>query len=121
VKKSNALLGALLENTHLLSADSARLAVGVPRKMSFIFDKVREAENIRRIESFIEALWGQKRAVEVKLADPGGGAGPSPKDLAEERRASEKKTIESQVENDPLVRLAQSAFKAQITSIKEKR
>ena len=121
VKRSNALLGAMLENTHLLASEDGKIVIGVPKKMSFMFDKVKDAENIKRIETFIETFWHQTRSVEAKLADPGAAAAPTPKAIAEERRAVEKRSIESQIENDPLVRRAQSAFKAQIKSIKETR
>ena len=122
VKKANALLGAMLENTHLIGdIEGPSLIIGVPKKLSFMFDKVNDAGNVKRIEAFIDAFWSEKRTVEVRLADAVANAGPTPKIIAEERRAVEKKSVESMIESDPLVRRAQSAFNAQIKTIKEKR
>ena len=119
VKLANALLGAMLENTHVMASDEHRLVIGVPKKMSFIFDKVRDGGNVKRIEAFVETLWGQARTVEVRLADAGANVGPTPKAQADERKVLESKSIESRIENDPFVRQAKDAFKAQIKSIKE--
>ena len=59
--------------------------------------------------------------VDVKLADekPGAVVKATPKSQAEETKAKEKKSVESQVESDPLIMAAQNVFKAQIKSIKE--
>lgn len=118
VKKSNSLLGAMLENTHLISNEGTKLTIGVPKKMSFMFDKVKDIENVKRIESFLETFWNKKYQVDVKLADEGAQKA-TPKAMADERKAEVKRLSETAVEQDPLVQAAQNAFKAQIKSIKE--
>ena len=118
VKKSNSLLGAMLENTHLISNEGSKLTLGVPKKMSFLFDKIREPENLKRIETFLETLWNKKCSVEVKLADEK-AARPTPKALAEESRRAQQRMIERAVEENPLVKTAQNIFKTQIKSIKD--
>ncbi|RYZ75968.1 MAG: hypothetical protein EOP05_06395, partial [Proteobacteria bacterium] len=120
VKKSNSLLGAMLENTHHMSTEGTKLTIGVPKKMSFMFDKVKDPENIKRIESFIETFWNKKYEVDVKLADEGAQKA-TPKAMAEERKAEVKRSVETAVEQDPLVQAAQNAFKGQIKAIKETR
>ncbi len=121
VKKTNSLLAAMLENTHLISTEGKKLTIGVPKKMSFILDKVKDPENIKRIESYLKQFWNKTLEVDVKLADekPGGVVKATPKSQAEETKAKEKKSVETQVESDPLVMAAQNVFKAQIKSIKE--
>ena len=69
VKGANGFLGAMLENTHLIGTEGDKLTVGVPKKMSFLFDKLKDAENIRRIEQFLETFWNKRYVVDVKLAD----------------------------------------------------
>lgn len=118
VKKSNSLLGAMLENTHLISNEGTKLTLGVPKKMSFLFDKIREPDNLRRIETFLETFWNKKYSVEVKLADEK-VAKPTPKALAEETRRAQQRSIERAVEENPLVKSAQNIFKTQIKSIKD--
>jgi DNA polymerase-3 subunit gamma/tau len=123
VKRSNSLLGAMLENTHLIGTEgqgaNQKLTIGVPKKMSFMFDKVKDPENVKRIETFLQTLWNKTYSVEVKLADEKAQAKPTPKAQAEQKKAEAKKSVEQAVENDPLVQQAQNVFKAQIKSIKE--
>lgn len=121
VKKSNSLLGAMLENTHLISIEGSKISIGLPKRMGFMLDKVKDAENIKRIEGFLLTLWQKPYQIDVKLADEKASAQakPSPKTQNEEKQAQAKKSVETQVENDPLVMAAQNVFKAQIKSIKE--
>ncbi len=118
VKKSNGLLGAILENTELTSIDHTVLNVGVPKKMAFLLDKLKEPDNLRRIEKFIETLWNKKFTIQAQLT--GDIEAPSaPKVIEQKKLAAEEKSIEKQIENHPLVRSTQELFKAQIKSIKE--
>jgi DNA polymerase III subunit gamma/tau len=118
VKKANSLLGAMLENTHLISAEGSQLTIGVPKKMSFMFDKVKEPENVARIQSFLETFWNKKYDVQVKLADEKADK-TTPKAMADEHRQAQKRSLEQAVEQNPLVQTAQNVFKAQIKSIKD--
>ncbi len=118
VKKSNSLLGAMLENTHLISNEGSKLTLGVPKKMSFLFDKLREPDNLKRIENFLETLWNKKYSVEVKLVDEKTSK-PTPKALAEETARAQQRSIERAIEENPLVKSAQNIFKTQIKSIKD--
>jgi DNA polymerase-3 subunit gamma/tau len=121
VKKSNSMMGAMLEHTHLIANEGTKIAIGLPKKMSFMFDKVKDPENVKRIEGFLLTLWNKPYTVEVKLADESATpkAKPSPKVQSDEKQAQVKKSVETQVENDPLIQQAQNVFKAQIKSIKE--
>ncbi len=118
VKNANGLLGAMLENTHLIQTDGSRLVIGMPKKMGFLFDKLNEPENLKRIEAFLESLWNKKYTVEMKLADPSSET-ISPKTAVDQHTQAKKKTLEEQVEKNPLVRSAKTAFKTQVKSIKE--
>ncbi len=119
VQKANGLLGALLEHTNLLGETEQKLLIGVPKKMSFLFDKLKDPENLKRIETFIETLWNKKLSVEVKLTDEK-TVDATPKEMAENENERRKRLLEEQVENDPLVRSAKAAFKTTVKSIKEK-
>lgn len=120
VQKANGLLGALLEHTNLLGETDQRLLIGVPKKMSFLFDKLKDPENLKRIETFVETLWNKKLSVEVKLTDEKAVVDATPKEMAENENERRKRLLEEQVENDPLVRSAKAAFKTTVKSIKEK-
>jgi DNA polymerase-3 subunit gamma/tau len=150
VKKANGLLGAMLENTHLLNdininanintninattsdamtsnamssnaGGDNRLIIGLPRKMSFMLDKIKEPENIKRIETFLETFWNKKYSVQVKLADGSDlkTSKATPKSLTEQSKEARKKTIEQAIDQNPLVQSAKNVFKTQFKSIKD--
>lgn len=126
VKKSNAMLGAMLENTFLLTQTDSELVLGVPKKVSFLFDKVSDKENLKKVQTFLETFWNKKLSVSAKLADDKAvkaaeAETPTPKAVIEKVQKAKQKTVENQVEANPLVRSVQDAFKGQIKSIKEKR
>lgn len=118
VKRSNSLLGAMLENTHMVGSQGDKLVIGVPKKMSFLFDKVKDPENVKRIETFLETFWNKQYSVEVVLADEKAETS-TPKAVAEQAKIDQKKSIEQAVEQNPLVQTAQNVFKTQIKSIKD--
>ena len=126
VKKSNAMLGAMLENTFLMTQTESELVLGVPKKVSFLFDKVADKENLKKVETFLETFWNKKYTVTAKLADEKAAKAaeaetPTPKAVIEKVNQAKQKTVENQVETNPLVRSVQDVFKGQIKSIKEKR
>ena len=117
VRKSNGLLGAMLENTHIIERTDEKLVVGVPKKVAFVIDKLKDADNVRRIEQFVETIWEKRLKVEVK---PGEATGDSMTPRATQERAKVEKTqsIEAAVEQDPLVRTAKNVFKTQVKAIR---
>ena len=118
VKKSNSLLGAMLENTHLISNADDVVTIGVPKKMSFMFDKVKDPENTKRISNFIETFWNKRVSIDVKLADEKTEKA-TPKAQADQDKVAKKRSIEQQIEQNPLVQTAQNVFKTQIKSIRD--
>ena len=120
VKKSNSLLGAMLENTHLIENEGSSIKIGVPKKTSFLFDKIREPENLKRIEAFLETFWGKSYTVQVFLADQKvEKTQATPKAVHEHANLASKKSLENAVEQNSLVQAAQNVFKTQIKSIKD--
>lgn len=118
VKRSNSLLGAMLENTHLAEQTQTQITIGVPKKVGFLIDKVRDPDNLKRIENFIEVFWGKKLNVEVKLQDVMNESA-TPKARSDEHKAVQKRAIEKAVEDHPLVKTAQNVFKSQIKAIQD--
>lgn len=119
VKGANGFLGAMLENTHLAETGTDHLVVGVPQKMSFLFDKLKDPENVRRIEQFLETFWEKHYKVDIRLGDAKTETS-TPKVVAEKKEQEKKQSIEQAIERHPLVRSAQDVFKTQIKSIKER-
>ena len=118
VRKSNGLLGALLENTHIVEQSTEHLIVGVPKKVSIIFDKISDPDNVKRVETFIETLWSKRLKVSVRMAEAGSQV-QSPKDMQTASKAERAKTIEQAIEQNPIVRNAKNVFKTQVKGIRD--
>jgi DNA polymerase-3 subunit gamma/tau len=118
VRKSNGLLGAMLENTHVIEQTQANIILGVPKKVGFVLDKLRDSENLKRIEQFIETFWQKQLKVEVRLLD-GQSEALTPKAKEEQARSARKQSIEAAVEQNPLVRTAKNVFKTQVKAIRD--
>lgn len=118
VRKANGLLGAMLENTHIIEHSSDRLVLGVPKKVGFVIDKLRDSENVKRIEQFVETFWEKRLKVEVKL-DDGGSESMTPRAREERARVEKTQSIEAAVEQNPLVRTAKNVFKTQVKTIRD--
>jgi len=118
VRKANGLLGAMLENTHVIENSDDRLILGVPKKVGFVIDKLRDPENVKRIEQFVETFWGKHLKVEVKL-DDGSPDSMTPRAHEERSRVEKTQSIEAAVEQNPLVRTAKNVFKTQVKTIRD--
>ena len=118
VRKSNGLLGAMLENTHILEKTESQLVLGVPKRVGFVLDKLRDSENVKRIEQFIETFWEKRLKVEIKLAD-GQSDALTPKAKEDQARTARKQSIEAAVDQNPLVRTAKNVFKTQVKAIRD--
>ncbi|MEM7647059.1 MAG: DNA polymerase III subunit gamma/tau, partial [Pseudomonadota bacterium] len=69
VKQANGFLGALLEHTSIYQQNDDTLSLGLPSKMSFLLDKLKEPKNIERTESFLKSFWNDDRKVDVELLE----------------------------------------------------
>ncbi|MDZ4081988.1 MAG: DNA polymerase III subunit gamma/tau [Bdellovibrionales bacterium] len=118
VRKANGLLGAMLENTHVIENSADRLVLGVPKKVGFVIDKLRDPENVKRIEQFVETFWEKHLKVEVKL-DDGTQDSMTPRAREERTRVEKTQSIEAAVEKNPLVRTAKNVFKTQVKTIRD--
>lgn len=116
VRKSNGLLGAMLENTHIVEQDANRVVVGVPKKVAFVIDKLKDPDNVRRIEQFIETVWQKHMKVEIR---PSEGADMTPRAQQERAKVERTQSIEAAVEQNPLVRTAKNVFKTQVKAIRD--
>ncbi len=120
VRKANGLLGAMLENTHILEQTNERITIGVPKKVAFMIDKIKDPDNVRRVEQFIETFWQKTLKVEIKMDDGTSTVGAlTPRAKEEKAKVERTQSIESAVEENPLVRSAKNVFKTQVKTIRE--
>ncbi len=118
VKKSNGLLGALLENTFIVNQTQKELEIGIPAKMMFLADQLQDPENVQRVEKFIAAFWKQSLKVSIKLNAAAADA-PTPKAALEKKRQTRQQKEQEQIESHPLIQSAKKNFKSDIIAIKE--
>ena len=119
VKKQNGLLGAMLENTHILQKTEDAITIGVPPKMDFFVDKLKAEDNVKKIEQFIQDIMNETLKVNITLAEQKASAPKTVKNIVDEKRAEQKKSVEDQVEQNPFVQTARNLFKSQIKQIKD--
>ena len=121
VKATNGLLGALLENTHLVEKTESEIKLGVSQKMGFLSDKLKEEANVSRVKTFLKTFWNQDLNVVFELStDDSQKKTLTPKESKEEVILKKKMTDKEQIEGHPLVQSTQKQFKSEIVSIKEK-
>jgi DNA polymerase III subunit gamma/tau len=118
VKQVNGFLGALLEHTSIFAQNDKTIQLGLPEKMSFLIDKLKEPKNIERTESFLQSFWSDHRKVEVNLLDKNHlHENLSPKAMEEKARIKTERKEADSVEAHPLVKAAENIFKDNITKV----
>jgi len=124
VRGSNGMLAALLEHTFVIEQSAENLKLGMPEKMAFLLDKLKDPKNMQRLQAFVENYWKQKPHIEVSLAkaSPAKTEAPmTPKEKNKKAEADTRAQERVQVENHPMVKKAQSLFKTEIVAIKEEK
>jgi hypothetical protein len=122
IKKVNSVMAAKLEHLHVVAINNTDIELGVPEKYKFLFSQVSEDGFKKKLSNYTSTFWGNALAVTVKeLGSKTTAANMSVKQITEKKSDDEKRQIETDIENHPLVKSAKSLFNTQITSIKEKR
>ena len=118
VKQANGFLGALLEHTSIFKQDDEVIHLGLPEKMSFLLDKLKEEKNLERTQNFLVNFWSDNRKVEVELLDKNHTHEKlSPKAMEEQARRSQEKKEKDTIDSHPLVKAAEEVFKDNITKV----
>lgn len=120
VRSSNSLLAALIEHTFIIEQTPSNLKLGLPEKMAFLVDKIKDPKNLDRLKGFIETYWKQKLEIDVQL-HKGTTTNMTPKQVVVKTEIDQKNKERQQVEQHPLVKKAQSIFKSEIVSIKQEK
>ncbi len=118
VKQVNGFLGALLEHTSIVEEHKESLQLGLPEKMSFLMDKLKDPKNIERTENFLINFWQDQRKVDFILLKKNQSPKTlSPKEIEEQARLKKQKKESESIESHPLVRAAEDIFKDNITQV----
>jgi DNA polymerase-3 subunit gamma/tau len=118
IKEVNGLVGAQLENCHVVRLEERRLVLGIAAKHKFLYDKINQPEFKKKLVNYINSFWGPGYTLDVTLSSDSEEV-VSPKLLAEKQEQERQQALRQAVEAHPLVKSAQSVFKTEIKSIKE--
>ncbi|MEZ4870735.1 MAG: DNA polymerase III subunit gamma/tau [Bdellovibrionales bacterium] len=122
VKRMNGLMGAQLENTFVAELSEGSITVGVPDKVLFLYEKLNNDDNKKKLANYLKTFWGQDYSVNVVLGQAHAvekKAVQTPKKLSEKKVAAHNQAVREQVENHPMIQKIQSSFSTEIKSIKE--
>ncbi len=117
IKKSNPLLGAILEQTILMERTAQHIKIGLHPSVAFLSEKLKQEENLTRLKQFMETFWNENLEVQVTVSqDEGGSTARAHQVNANETAASK---LEAAVKDHPAVKSVQNIFKTQIKSIQK--
>ncbi|MDC0980333.1 DNA polymerase III subunit gamma/tau [Bdellovibrionales bacterium] len=120
VKKVNGLIAAKLEHSYLLNISEDKIIqIGIPPKMKFLFEQVKDPHFQKKISNYVTTFWGPGYSIEVQLGDEKKSQVLTPKAIAHKQEQSDKDEMRQKIENHTLIKEAQTVFKSEIQSIKE--
>lgn len=120
-RKTNGFMAALLEHTFIMEKGDSHLHLGLPKKMSFLLDKLNDPKNKERIEAFLKTHWGSDYQLTVELSDKKKEGPVTPKQKVKDVQQKAKEAEQQKVKDHPLMKKAQNLFKTEIVSIKEEK
>lgn len=121
VRESNGLLAALLEHTFIVDRNKEQLTLGLPEKMSFLLDKLKDPKNLDRLKAFLKTYWQEDLSVQVELCKEKKPDPVTPKQKVTKVKEDEQKIEKQKIEEHPLMKRTQNLFKTEIVSIREEK
>jgi DNA polymerase-3 subunit gamma/tau len=119
IKKANGLIGAQLENTYIADFKEKKIIIGVPPKVTFLFEKLSQEDFKLKLQNYLNTYWGAGYSFSVIKGEEKKSQSITPKAISEQKLRDEKNNLKKQVEEHPLVQATNKVFKTQITAIKE--
>lgn len=119
IKSADALFAAKIEGLTFNGLKEKTLELGVPKKLSFLKDQMSDADNRKKLQSFVDQHWGQGFMLMIQLGEASAAnPGVSAKAIADKKEQEREEDIAQRIANHPQVKSAQAVFKGQIKSIK---
>ncbi|MCB0420383.1 MAG: DNA polymerase III subunit gamma/tau [Bdellovibrionales bacterium] len=120
IKKVNGLVAAKLEHSYLIQVSPEKeILLGIPPKMKFLYEQVRDNHFQKKICNYITTFWGPGYSLAVQLGDEKKSQVLTPKAIAQKEEEKKNEDITQKIQNHALVKQAQTMFKSEIQSIKE--
>jgi DNA polymerase-3 subunit gamma/tau len=117
IRKSDALLGAKIENLLFTGEKDKVLSLAVPPKMAFLKDQLADADIRKNLQSLIEQHWGSGFTLTIQIGKDE-AVGTSARGVAEQKEKKQTEDLAEKVANHPLIKSATTALKGQVKSIK---
>lgn len=117
VRESDGLFAAKIESLLFLGEREKVLRLGIPSRLSFLKDQMKDVELNKKLKAFIDSYWGPGYAFEISAEPVTEGQGESAQSLATKKKLEEEEALRKKVGEHPMVKAAQNVFKGRITSV----
>jgi hypothetical protein len=117
LRASDALFAAKIESLLFLGEKNKVLDLAIPQKMNFLKDQMSDLAVQKKLQSFIEKIFGVGYRFEIQTAKDE-SAGTSAQAMVQTKQKSKEEDMAKQVADHPRIKSATAAFKGQIKSIK---
>jgi DNA polymerase-3 subunit gamma/tau len=117
VRNDDAIFAAKIENLLFGSEEGKTLRLGVPPKLTFLKDQMSDSHVRKKLQGYIDSYWGDGYSFDVSMSrDPGGETGHA---LLQKKVQLAEDDLRTKINEHPMVKAAQAAFKGQIKSVTE--
>lgn len=116
LKQSSPIMAAKLENVSLVSCSGTKCVLGVPEKIAFLYQQIKEGSFLKELEQRLAKEWGEPYTVSVEMLGAK-TASQSPRELKEKQAEQQRMDREKSVEEHPLVKATQKVFETKMRAI----
>lgn len=117
VRYEDALFAAKIENLIFVETRDKTLLLGVPPKLVYLKEQMKEPQIRQKVQGFIDSFWGEGYSFEVSL-NAKENAGETAVQIMAQKKADEEELFRKHLEQDPRMQLAKKLFKSKIVEIK---
>lgn len=116
IREKEALFAAKIENLIFNKIDNKIIYVGLPPKLVFLREQMKDSETRKKLKAFIDSYWGPGYSLEV-LAGLETPQGETAQALAQKKKDLKDDEIKNLTAEHPKVKAAQMIFKGKIKSV----
>ena len=124
IKEVNPIMGAKLENTYIILEDEKSMVVGIPEKMSFLYNGMKTEEFQKELQGHISKFHGSSPSIRIVSERDAKMKDTSSLQTLREVEATEEKqkatALYQQASHHPAIQSMQSLFKTKQISVETK-
>ncbi len=117
LRQDDALFAAKVENLLFVKEEGKLISLGVPVKLAFLKDQMADAQVRKKLQGFIDSYWGAGYSFEVLMSRD--QVGESAQAIQQKKVQLAEEELRNKINENPMVKAAQTVFKGQIKSIVE--